>query len=126
MRIRARTSGHRESRRGPNRGGYGEGCRKSHGRRAADFLVASQTPTVAISSDPTVNRVMADLGLTDYPLHIRDFTAEGVIEKLDTLMLCRKAVVEQTAAYRRGNFPGFAMQYDALAELAKARRQGRN
>jgi polysaccharide pyruvyl transferase WcaK-like protein len=81
---------------------------------------------VAVSFDPKVDRMMEDLGQTDYLLQIRDFVARDVIQALDRLMLCREAAVKQIASYRRRNAPIFAEQYDALAQLALAGRRRRD
>jgi len=107
--------------------------------RDADYLIASrlhgtilgfvtQTPAVAISFDPKVDWVMEDLDQTDYLLHIRDFTAEDVLNALDRLTVCRDAVIERLASYRQGilaNSPS-ARQYDSLAALALKRHSSNN
>jgi polysaccharide pyruvyl transferase WcaK-like protein len=95
----------------------------------ADFLIASRlhstilgfvakTPTVAISFDPKVDWVMEDLCQTDYLLHIRDFTAEDVIQALHRIELHRNAVLQQIASYRPQFASVSARQYDALVALA--------
>jgi polysaccharide pyruvyl transferase WcaK-like protein len=104
--------------------------------RDVDFLIASRlhsttlgfvagTPTVAISFDPKVDWVMEDLGQTDYLLQIRDFTAEDVLDALDRIEPRRNVVMEQIRSYRHQTLPVSALQYDALAELAReGRRHG--
>lgn len=103
----------------------------------ADVLIASRlhsailgfvtgTPTVAISFDPKVDWVMQDLGLTDYLLQIRQFTAANVLETLDRLTRRRKLVVEQIVSYRNEIFPAAAAQYDALAALVAATHRSRH
>jgi polysaccharide pyruvyl transferase WcaK-like protein len=99
--------------------------------RDADALVVSRLhsailgfvadkPTVAISFDPKVDWLMEDLGQTDFLLHIRDFSVEGVIEALELIQLRRGVVMEQIGAYRRRIRSTLALQYDAVAELAMA------
>lgn len=83
----------------------------------------AQRPTVAISFDPKVDWVMEDLGQTEYLLHIRDFTADGVIKAVDRLQLCRAEVTEKLARYQSQNAAALAMQYDWLAGLAAAHCQ---
>jgi polysaccharide pyruvyl transferase WcaK-like protein len=107
--------------------------------RDADYLIASrlhgtilgfltQTPVVAISFDPKVDWVMEDLHQTDYLLHIRDFTAEEVLNALDRVKVGREAAVERIATYRKGIFTDSASsrQYDYLAGLALSHHQSRN
>jgi polysaccharide pyruvyl transferase WcaK-like protein len=95
----------------------------------ADFLIASrlhstilgfvtQTPTVAISFDPKVDRVMEDLGMTDCLLQIRDFAAEDVTRAIDRIAHRRNAVLEQIASYQNAIASNSAKQYDVLAALA--------
>jgi polysaccharide pyruvyl transferase WcaK-like protein len=105
----------------------------------ADYLIASrlhgtilgfvtQTPAVAISFDPKVDWVMEDLHQTDSLLHIRDFTAEEVLNALDRIKIRRDTIVEQLATYRRGvlsNSPS-ARQYDFLAGLALKHQHSHN
>lgn len=105
--------------------------------READYLIASrlhgtilgfmtQTPTVAISFDPKVDWVMEDLLQTDYLLHIRDFTAEGVLDALDRIKLRREAVVDQIVSYRTSALFTSARQYDTLAKLVPMPYQSHN
>jgi polysaccharide pyruvyl transferase WcaK-like protein len=97
----------------------------------ADILVASrlhsvilgfitETPTVGISFDPKVDWVIQDLGLTDYLMHIRDFSAEDVIRALDSLRVSTRRVAAQIRSYRLGIDSAFTRQYDVLAGLAVA------
>jgi polysaccharide pyruvyl transferase WcaK-like protein len=97
----------------------------------ADLLIASrlhsailgfvtETPTIAISFDPKVDWLMQDLGLTDYLLHIKDFTADDVIAALSRVETRRAAIVRQITSYRQQCSSGFERQYDALAGLAMA------
>jgi len=97
----------------------------------ADLLIASrlhgtilgfvtQTPSVAISFDPKVDWLMQDLGQTDYLLHIKDFTADDVIEALNRIERRRDVVVEHITSYRQRSTSAFAVQYDALAAFAIA------
>lgn len=99
-----------------------------------DFLIATrlhsvilgfvaQKPTLAISFDPKVDWVMEDLGLTDYRLPIRDFSAEEVIHALDHIEIRRSSITQQTGCYRQRILSTSSLQYDALAELAMANRQ---
>jgi polysaccharide pyruvyl transferase WcaK-like protein len=85
--------------------------------------VVSQTPTVAISFDPKVDRMMEDLGHTAYLLKIRDFTAEDVIGAVDSMLRRKDVVLRQIASYLYRIAPMSALQYDALAELALAGSQ---
>jgi polysaccharide pyruvyl transferase WcaK-like protein len=102
--------------------------------READYLIASrlhgtilgflsQTPTIAISFDPKVDWVMADLQQTDYLLQIRDFTAEQVLKTLDRIKSQRLAVIERLVSYRRSILSPAAEQYDSLAKIALAHQQ---
>ena len=95
-----------------------------------DFLVASRLhstilgfvalcPTVAISFDPKVDRVMEELGQTDSLLQISDFESVEVIEALDGLESRRQSVTEQIRSHRRRVLSEFAMQYDAIAGLTR-------
>ncbi len=99
--------------------------------RSCNYLIASrlhgtilgfvtQTPVVAISFDSKVDWVMEDLQQTDYLLHIRDFTADDVLDALDRVIGSADAVVAQIGSYRQKVLftPDFARQYDLLAELA--------
>ena len=99
--------------------------------RDTDYLIASRlhgtilgfltrTPVIAISFDPKVDWVMEDLCQTDYLLHIRDFTAEDVLDALSRVKVGRDAAVEQIGAYRREilSSSASARQYDFLAGLA--------
>jgi len=63
---------------------------------------------------------MQDLGLTDYLLHIKDFTADDVIAALSRVETRRAAIVRQITSYRQQCSSGFERQYDALAGLAMA------
>lgn len=96
--------------------------------RDADYLIASRlhsavlgfltnTPTVAISFDPKVDRVMEDLGQTDFLLHIQDFEAADAINALERIKLRRCLVVERIRSYQLEIRPSFAEQYNALAEF---------
>jgi polysaccharide pyruvyl transferase WcaK-like protein len=102
--------------------------------REVDYLIASrlhatilgflsQTPTIAISFDPKVDWVMADLQQTDYLLQIRDFTAEQVLKTLDRIRGQRLAVIERLVTYRRSILSPAAEQYDSLAKVALAHQE---
>jgi polysaccharide pyruvyl transferase WcaK-like protein len=86
----------------------------------------SQRPTIAISFDPKVDWVMENLGLADYLLHIRDFTAEDVIEALDRAKRRRDLIAEQISAHQDLVLSASAQQFDALARLAMAGRRHRH
>jgi polysaccharide pyruvyl transferase WcaK-like protein len=99
-----------------------------------DYLIASrlqgtilgflsQTPTIAISFDPKVDWVMADLQQTEYLLQIRDFTAERVLKMLDRIKGQRLAVIERLVSYRKSILSPAAEQYDSLAKVALAHQQ---
>lgn len=101
--------------------------------RDVDFVIASRlhsvilgflthTPTVAISFDPKVDRVMEDLGQSDYLLDIHDFEAIDVIEALKRIEFSRNLVVEQIASYRQRVLSVCGLQYDTLAGFALAGR----
>jgi len=107
--------------------------------RDADYLIASrlhgtilgfvtQTPAVAISFDPKVDWVMEDLHQTDYLFHMRDFTAEDVLNALDRIKVRRDAVVERLTSYRQEILSASpsTRQYDFLARLALKRHQSNN
>jgi polysaccharide pyruvyl transferase WcaK-like protein len=87
----------------------------------------SRTPVIAISFDPKVDWVMEDLGLTEYLLHIRDFTAADVLHALDRLESGVAAVVERIVTYRQAVLltSGSARQYDLLASLSLKHHQDR-
>ncbi len=72
--------------------------------RDADCVIASrlhgtilgfvaQIPAVAISVDPKVDWVMEDLHQTDYLMHIRNFTAEDVLDAIDRIIEDKHALV---------------------------------
>jgi polysaccharide pyruvyl transferase WcaK-like protein len=103
----------------------------------ADFVVASrlhstilsfvsQRPAIAISFDSKVDRVMEDLGQTDYLLQIRDFTADDLIKALARLELRKQEVTKQIGSYRQQILPRHSDQYDALVRLAGLRHKLRN
>ena len=105
--------------------------------RASDYLIASRlhsiilgyisdTPSIAISFDPKVDWLMADVGQTDYLLDIGDFRAQDVVDRLDYLMSQRPVVIEHLRDYRTRLSTIFAAQYDSLAALALARPSCRN
>jgi polysaccharide pyruvyl transferase WcaK-like protein len=102
-----------------------------------DFLIASRLhsailaflvrrPTIAVSFDPKVDWVMEEFHQNEYLLQIGDFTAREAIDALSRIELRRNSVLEQITSYRHRIIPDFALQYDALAELAKANHQGHN
>ena len=70
---------------------------------------------------------MEDLGLTEYLLHIRDFTAADVLHALDRLESGVAAVVERIVTYRQAVLltSGSARQYDLLASLSLKHHQDR-
>ena len=97
--------------------------------RNVDFLIASRLhsailgfvtrkPTVAISFDPKVDWVMEDLGQSECLLHIRDFTAEDVIQALHRIELRRDLIEEQISSYLQSAATVSKLQYDTLADLA--------
>ena len=99
--------------------------------RASDYLIASRlhsiilgyvsdTLSVAISFDPKVDWLMADVGQADYLLNINDFFAQDVVDRLDCLMSHKPEVIEHIRSHRTRLAPGFAAQYDSLAALALA------
>ena len=82
----------------------------------ADYLIASrlhsvilgclaQVPTVAISFDSKVDWVMADLGQTEYLLHIRDLKAEQVLAALAHLKDDRTSGVSEDCRLPASNTP---------------------
>ena len=94
-----------------------------------DFLVASRLhsailgfvagrPTIAISFDPKVDWVMADLGQADYLLQIRDFVAKDVLNALDRLEFDKQSVGSEIGIYGQRTLSESAPQYDALARIA--------
>jgi polysaccharide pyruvyl transferase WcaK-like protein len=103
----------------------------------ADCVVASRLhsailsfiarkPTVAISFDPKVDRVMQDVGQCDYLLQIRDFTAGDIVETLDRMQVRKDSVRRQIDAYLQETSSISARQYDALAEFAVVSQRRRN
>jgi polysaccharide pyruvyl transferase WcaK-like protein len=93
-----------------------------------DFLVASRLhsailgfvsgrPTVAISFDPKVDWVMADLGQTDYLLQIHDFVAEDVIDALGRLEFHKGSARVEISSYRQRILSESATQYDTVAKI---------
>jgi polysaccharide pyruvyl transferase WcaK-like protein len=79
---------------------------------------ASQTPVIAISFDPKVDWVMEDLGQTEYLLHVRNFSAEDVIEALDHAKLHSYSKPDPTGSYWERLHSASELQYDCLATLA--------
>jgi polysaccharide pyruvyl transferase WcaK-like protein len=87
--------------------------------------VVSHKPTVAISFDPKVDRIMEDLGQTAYLLNIHDFHADDVIKALESVVLRKEFVMQQMASYLNQIVPVSERQYDVLAALAtKSCRNG--
>ena len=78
----------------------------------------SQKPTIAISFDPKVDWVMEDLVQTGYLLHIRDFSANDVMEALTRIAAHKASVVVQIGSYLDHSLSISASQYDSLADLA--------
>ncbi|HWF90754.1 MAG TPA: polysaccharide pyruvyl transferase family protein [Terriglobales bacterium] len=102
----------------------------------ADFLIASRLhstilgfvarkPTIAISFDAKVDWVMQDLEQTEYLLHIRDFTSEDVLTRVEEMKVQNSAITEYLGTHKKNNQALFASQYDALAELVLAHRGAR-
>lgn len=94
-----------------------------------DFLVASRLhsailgfvarrPTVAISFDPKVDWLMADLGQTDCLLQIRDFVAEDVIDVLGRLEFHKESVRAEISSYGQRIISESVSQFDTLATIA--------
>jgi polysaccharide pyruvyl transferase WcaK-like protein len=85
----------------------------------------AQVPAVAISVDPKVDWVMEDLHQSDFLLHIRDFTAEDVLDALDRMKDVKITAVEQIASYRQAVLSNSdsRQQYDFLAGLALKHHQ---
>jgi polysaccharide pyruvyl transferase WcaK-like protein len=96
---------------------------------AADLVIASRLhsailafvcrkPTVAISCDPKVDRVMEDLGQAEYRLAVREFTAEGTLTAVDRLAARGAAIQAEIAEYLGRAQAPLAEQFDRLAALA--------
>jgi polysaccharide pyruvyl transferase WcaK-like protein len=96
-----------------------------------DYLVASRLhstilgmvslkPTVAISFDPKVDWAMEEVGQSRYVLSIRNFTAEDVVERIESLEECRGVLVEQIGSYKERALSVCTSQYQVLAQLALA------
>lgn len=99
--------------------------------RSADALIASrlhsallgflaQIPVVAISFDPKVDWAMRDSRQTDALLHIRDFTASGVLDALRALELRGEDVVRELSSSRKLALDFLARQFDTLSQIAIA------
>ena len=99
--------------------------------RSVDFVIASRLhsailsfvankPTIAISFDKKVDRVMQDLGQTDYLLQIRDFDVEDVISAFPKLEENRNAVIERIAAYTQQARQALDTQFDLIAQRVMA------
>jgi polysaccharide pyruvyl transferase WcaK-like protein len=82
--------------------------------------MASLKPTVAISFDPKVDWAMEEVGHSRYVLSIRDFTAEDVVERIESLEECRGVLVEQIGSYKERALSVCTSQYQVLAQLALA------
>jgi polysaccharide pyruvyl transferase WcaK-like protein len=66
---------------------------------SAILSFVAKKPTIAISFDKEVDRIMEDLGQTDYLLQIRDFSAEDILDALCRIEKKRNAVTEEIASY---------------------------
>lgn len=97
----------------------------------ADVLIASRLhstilglvtglPTVAISFDPKVDRVMQDVGLSEYLLNIRRFGADDVLALVERATQDRKSVLDRIASYRQCAAELMNAQFYSLAALASA------
>lgn len=99
--------------------------------RGADLLIASRlhcailgirskVPTIAISFDSKVDRMMKDVGQADYLLQIGDFRSNDVINAVDRVKSERSLVMDQFRSYEERNIPLFDAQYAALTSFALA------
>jgi polysaccharide pyruvyl transferase WcaK-like protein len=94
--------------------------------RDVDIVIASRLhsailsfvvnkPTIAVSFDAKVDRIMEDLGQTDYLLQIGDFSAEDVIDTLCRIEAKRSAAAEEIASYARRARFALEPQFDLIA-----------
>jgi polysaccharide pyruvyl transferase WcaK-like protein len=97
---------------------------------SADLVIASRMhsiilscvarkPTVAISFDPKVDWVMADLGQEDQVFGIHGFAAPQVLDAIGRLAGGPGGVLKQLDAARRDAIASCAAQYDALVRIAQ-------
>jgi polysaccharide pyruvyl transferase WcaK-like protein len=99
-----------------------------HQLAAADFVVASRlhgvilshvvrTPVLAVSYDPKVDRVMRNLGLSEYCMSIDRFDLASLTERFCSLesnqQAIRKLVAEKTAEYRTA----LKVQYESIFKV---------
>jgi len=85
---------------------------------SAILSFAANKPTIAISFDKKVDRIMRELGQTDYLLQIRDFSAQDVIDALCRIEKNRKAVAEEIASYTQQARRVLELHFDLIAHRA--------
>ena len=96
----------------------------------ADIVIASRLhsailsfvankPTIAISFDQKVDRIMESVGQTDYLLQIRDFSVQDVIGALCRIEKNKNAVTEEIASYVQQARRVLKMHFDSIARQAK-------
>ena len=94
--------------------------------RDVDIVIASRLhsailsfvankPTIAISFDAKVDRIMEDLGQTDYLLHINNFSVGDIMNALCRVEKKRNIVAEEIAAHVREARSALGPQFDIIA-----------
>lgn len=86
---------------------------------SAVLSFVANRPTIAISFDKKVDRVMEDVGQSDFLLQIQDFSTDDVITTLSRIENNRIAVAEEIASYTRRARCVLDSQFDLLAQTAQ-------
>jgi len=86
---------------------------------SAILSFVANKPTIAISFDKKVDRIMEDLSQTDYLLQIRDFSAEDIIEALCRIEKNRSSVAEGIESYTQQARRVLESQFDSIAHRAQ-------
>ncbi len=86
---------------------------------SAILSFAANKPTIAISFDKKVDRIMEDLGQGGYVLQIRDFSTQDVIDALCRIEKNRNAVTDEITSYTRQARRVLESQFDLIAHRAQ-------
>ncbi len=85
---------------------------------SAILSFVANKPTIAISFDKKVERIMEDLGQSEYLLQIRDFSVEDVTKALCRIEKSRNVEVEQIASFTQQTRRALELQFDLIARRA--------
>ncbi len=96
--------------------------------KSVDLLIASRLhsiilgcathrPVVAVSFDPKVNRMMADLAMSEHLLNIEEFVASDIMKASDRVARESASLQEKMIAYQLQARSALGKQYDSLARM---------